>query len=255
MPKVGVVFVTRDRTDALLQAIESIGGQELKKTWKVCRVVLFDDRSLNHAHHENKAGLALACKDSPLPMEPAYERHLIPRTSPAYYWKIALKDYLNDLDYVAFLPDTISLLPNWFEALSRPLRDGSAEWTWGKVDSWRDGKVVRKWGGDLNLRQLRHNNYIHLGGAMFSRLALAKLNPIDPHDLARFHYAHDLILRAASGMKGKHIPEAVAIDNPLGPYPMEELALLGANEQRIHIGWWHRQIERIVEVGSSSVPS
>lgn len=253
MSKVGVVIVTQDRPAKLQQTLESVGFQESKPPWSMCRIVLFDDRSEFHNHQENKTLLALSCKDSPLPMEWEYERSLIPKCSPAYYWKTAIDRYIGDVDLVAFIPDTCSLLPNWFDALARPIRTGEVEWTWGKVETWREGKIAKRWGGDLNVAQLRHNNYIHLAGAMFSRAALEKLNPVTPNDLGRFHYNHELVLRAATGLKGKHIPESVAIDNPVGPYPEEELAALHPNEQRIHLGWWTRQREKICEVDSSRV--
>jgi hypothetical protein len=184
-----------------------------------------------------------------------YVRSRVPHSNPASYWGHALREHLAGVDLVAFLSDYTILDVTWWELLSAPIRQGRADWSWGRVESRVDNAVRRRWGGPLDPRQLLHNCYISTSGALFRLDQLRRYYEPVSNDLAIYHYKHDLILRTAISCPGEFVDSLVAVEHQLEPYPDEVLAKLHPNEQRIHTGWWeHHKTKFHDQMDSRSVP-
>ncbi len=247
MLKLAVVIVTRNRPALLEQTLQTLVNQETTQRWESLRIVVFDDRSDFNLHLENESVLQLIIAQAKHSSSFANIRSKIPRLNHAYYWDWAIREHIADANVIAFLPEYAILKAEWWQTLSRPIRAHEAQWSWARVTTERQGKIVKRWGGENNLAALRHGNYINLSGALFCVENLRPLTPLAIGDLAIYHYIDDLVLRAALNLKGSFLDELVAEEMPLDPLPYEDLAALHPNEQSIHLGWWSRHREKLLE--------
>ena len=212
-PLVSVIIPTFNRVNKLAEAVESVEKQAIKNPLITLEVLIIDDGSTDGTREwaRGKAGAVDNVR---------YFRWPVNTGMPSRHVNNAVR-FLARGEYVIHAFDDDVWLPNLLQDLaSELLADPGLDWIHGQVKAGGNARGSngkgRDYGGELDLDDLKAQNYIPLQGCMFRRSAFLALGGFDESVDFRCGYDWDFVIRAGAGLRQKHVNFPVAAWQP-GP--------------------------------------